>query len=296
MNSFQLRQRAMRFPVLVAVLALSSVAWAQTEDLTAPPMVPADQPVAPPYPTSPQQPAQPQYPNQQYPNQQYPNQQYPNQQYPNQQYPNQQYPNQQQQRPQQPRQVQPENELSTGPMISSRTKHFVGLLSGSLGVGDTGAGVVGNARAEIDIAKIGLLFSYSNFVSTVNAFSNTIQVHQFNVMAGYSFFSTDLLTLRALGGLDIMTRDGVTGVGPVLGSTLRSMWGSIGVDAAFMMTLFPFRQFELRAAFVIAWSIFEAHLGWRVQVIDATQSGTLATLLSTSPGINGPVIGIGLTF
>ena len=74
MKPFLIRQRAMRFPVLVAVLALSSVALAQNEDLTAPPMVPADQPVAPPngtqptpYPTNPQQPAQPQqqpYPQQ----------------------------------------------------------------------------------------------------------------------------------------------------------------------------------------------------------------------------------------
>ena len=154
------------------------------------------------------------------------------------------------------------------------------------------AGVVGNIRAEIDIARIDLLLSYSDFISSVNS----IQIHQFNAMGGYSFFSSDELTWRVLGGLDVMIRDGTTAFGPVLGTTLRSMWGRIGVDAAFMATLFPFRQLEVRAAFVIQWLIFEAQLGWRVQVMDATMSGTLATLFTTSPGINGPVVAIGITF
>jgi hypothetical protein len=181
-------------------------------------------------------------------------------------------------------------------MGSTRTKHFVGLLSGSFGVTDATAGAVGNLRAEIDIGRIGLLLGYTNFFSSVPFGFGAIQVHQVNALAGYSFFSSDELTLRVLGGVDVMVRDGVTAVGPAVGSTLRSMWGRIGLDAAFIMTLAPFRQFELRAAFVIAWSIFEAHLGWRLQVVDATQSGTLATLFSSSPGINGPVAGIGLTF
>jgi hypothetical protein len=152
--------------------------------------------------------------------------------------------------------------------------------------------VVGNVRAEADISRIGLLFGYSNFISTTTA----IQVHQFNLMGGYAFFSSDELTLRALAGVDIMDRDGTVAVGPVLGTTLRSMWHRIGIDAAFMITLVPFRQLEARAAFVIQWSIFEAHLGWRLQVVDATMSGNLGTLFTSSPGINGPVAGIGLTF
>lgn len=181
-------------------------------------------------------------------------------------------------------------------MTSTRTKHFVGLLSGSFGVTSDTAGLVGNARAEIDIARIGLLFSYSDFISSLQSF-NTIQVSQFNIMGGYSLFSSDELTWRVLAGLDIMIRQGSAAFGPVVGTNLRSMFGrTIGIDGAFMVTLLPFRQFEVRAALVIAWSIFEIHLGWRLQVIDATQSGTLATLFTNSPGINGPVVGLGLTF
>ena len=176
-------------------------------------------------------------------------------------------------------------------MYSSRTKHFLGLLSGAFGIaGDTG-GLVANVRAEIDITRIGLLLGYSNFYSSTTG----IQVHQFNLMGGYSFFSSDELTWRLLGGLDIMMREDTTALGPVIGTTLRSMWSRIGIDAAFMVTLFPFRQLELRAAFVIQWSVFEAHLGWRLQVVDATQGGNFGTLFSVSPGINGPVAGIGIT-
>ena len=166
------------------------------------------------------------------------------------------------------------------------------LLSGGFGLTSGSGGLMGNARAEIDITRIGILLGYNYFLAAPTG----IEVHQLNFMGGFALFSSDLLTWRVLGGLDIMLRGGQTALGLVVGTNLRSMWGRVGLDAAFMTTLFPFRQFELRAAFVFSWSIFEAHLGWRVQVIDATTSGTFATLFSTSPGINGPVAGIGLTF
>jgi hypothetical protein len=258
-----------------------------------------------PYPGQQQQYPQQQYPQQQYPQQQYPQQQYPQQQYPQQQYPQQQYPQQQypqqqypqQQQPQyqqrpQPQQRQPAQEAQEqGFFTSTRTKHFVGLLTGALGVTNNSAGLVGNARVEFDISRFGFLLGYSNFYSL---FSD-IQIHQFNLMAGFAFFSSDQVTLRALAGVDIMSRNGITGTGPIFGANLRSMFGRVGVDAAFMFTVFPFRQLEGRAAFVVRWSIFEAHFGWRVQIIDATQSGTLGTLFTTAPGINGPMIGIGFT-
>ena len=313
MNPELIRQQAMSLRLLaVMVAALSASAFAQSDEPTPPPMVPVDQaPVDPnaplqpaPYPGQPQYPQQQPYPQQQYPQQQqpYPQQPYPQQQQPQDQqpYPQQQDPQQQppqyQQPPQQQqpaqRPVQPPTEsTNTDAMYSSRTKHFVGLLSGAFGIASDTGGLVANVRAEIDITRIGLLLGYSNFYSTTTG----IQVHQFNLMGGYAFFSSDELTLRALGGLDLMIREGSTALGPVIGTTLRSMWSRIGIDAAFMVTLFPFRSLELRAAFVIQWSVFEAHLGWRVQVVDATMGGNLGTLFSVSPGINGPVAGIGIT-
>lgn len=223
--------------------------------------------------------------------QQYPPGQYPPGQYPNQQYPNQQQQPYYQQRPQPQQNPAQTKKQATTFMDSTKTKHFVGLLSGSLGVVDTAAGVVGSARAEFDISRFGFLAGYNAFLST----STNIQIHQFNLMAGWAFFTSDELTLRALAGADIMTRDTVTAFGPMFGVNVRSMFGRIGVDGAVFFTAFPYRQIEARAAFVVNWSIFEVHLGWRIQVIDATQSGNIGTLFTTAPGINGPVVGIGIT-
>ena len=159
---------------------------------------------------------------------------------------------------------------------------------------DSTLGALVNARVEIDAWRIGILLGYTDFVSLASG----IQVHQFNIMAGFALLSSDQVTWRLLAGLDMMVRSSSLAFGPVLGTNLRSMWGGrhFGLDAAFMATLFPFRQIELRAAFVFAFSIIELHLGWRLQVIDATQSGTLATLLTSSPGITGPVASAGLSF
>jgi hypothetical protein len=328
MNRPRFRLQAMPSRCLVLSLSLASgVALAQSEDLSLPPMVSADEDVQPapqpgqqqPYPGQPQpQNQQPYDPNQQqpqyqqpYPNQQQPQYQqpYPNQQQPQYQQPydpNQQQPHYQQpydpnqQPPYNPNQQQPQRtqrrppqtqQQGEGFMSSTRSKHFLALASGSLGVTEASPGLVGSARVEFDITRLGFLLGYSNFWSV----STGIQVHQFNAMAGFSFFSTDQITWRALLGVDVMARDGIVGTGPVIGTNLRSMWGRVGVDGAVLATLFPFRQLEARAAFVVNWGVLEAHIGWRLQIIDATQSGTIGTLFTSSPAVNGPVVGIGLT-
>ena len=268
--------------LLLASVALSSVALAQNEEFTPPPMLSADQPVEQP-PVAPN-PQQPQY-------QPYPQQQYPQQQYPQQQYPQQQQQPYYQQRPQPQQNPAQQTRKATTFMESTKTKHFVGLLSGSVGLMNSAAGVVGSARGEFDISRFGFLAAYNAFLST----STNIQVHQFNLMAGWAFFTSDELTLRALAGVDIMTRDTLTAAGPMFGVNVCSMFGRVGIDGAVLLTVFPFRQLEARAAFVVGWSIFELHLGWRLQIIDATQSGTIETLFTTAPGINGPVVGIGIT-
>ncbi|MFZ5446348.1 MAG: hypothetical protein ACOZQL_40550 [Myxococcota bacterium] len=291
--------------LLSAVLLTSAVALAQNEDFSPPPMIPADQPVEQ-VPANPPQPQYQQYPQQQPQYQQYPQQQPQYQQYPQQQQQPQyqQYPQQQPQYQQPPQQYQPPPQQqqpqqvpqATGFFDSTRTKHFTGLLAGSVGIFDASQGVVGTARAEVDIKRLSLLASYSLFAASLAQTASSIQVSQFTVMGGWAFLSSDELTLRALAGVDVMTRENLTATGLIVGANVRSMFGrAFGIDGALMVTLFPFRQLEARAGFVLAWSIFEAHFGWRVQVVDATQSGTLATLFTSSPGVNGPYVAIGLS-
>ncbi len=167
----------------------------------------------------------------------------------------------------------------------------MGLLSGSVGLTADVAGFVGGARAEIDISRVGLLINYSNFLTTAFTLS---QVHQFSALGGWGLVSTETLRLRVLAGVDVMSNDGVVGVGPILGGNLRLSFGRLGLDAAAFFTPLPFRQLEVRAGLVVSWAIFEFHLGWRFQVVDATVDGSIARLFERSPAINGPSAGIGL--
>lgn len=313
MDPLRVRQRAMPCRPLAAVLAalISAPAFAQADEPSPPPMVPAEEPPpaegAQPAPWTGQPEAQPEPEQQPQQFQQLPPYQ-PGQQ--SQRYSNapledlqvegqheEKPPPPASQHPRTPRRAAPPRvERSGGWMESTRSRHVLGLLSGSLGLADTTAGAVGNARLEVDIARVSLLGSYSLFAATIPGLGGSLQVSQVNVMGGYAFFSSDLLTFRALAGVDIMTREGQTAVGPIVGSTLRSMWGRVGLDGAFMLTLLPYRQLEARATFVVQWwRVFEAHLGWRVQVVDATASGDLGTLFTSSPTISGPVVAVGLT-
>jgi hypothetical protein len=85
-------------------------------------------------------------------------------------------------------------------------------------------------------------------------------------------------------------------LGPTLGSNFRFMANRIGFDAAVFFTPLPFRQLDLRAAFVVGWSIFEFHVGWQLKVVDATSDGSLARLFERSPAVNGPMVGVALSF
>jgi hypothetical protein len=239
---------------------------------------------------------QPQYqqPYGQQPQYQQPQYQQPYGQQPQYQQPtDQQYQQPQYQQPQYPQQPapQPQQPPTATQQATAKTAHFVGLLSGSLGITPDVAGYVGAARAELDLSRFAMLINYNNFVTT--AFT-AAQVHQFSAMAGWGVVSDQAFRFRLLGGLDVMSNDGLTAVGPVIGSNLRFTFGRMGLDAAAFLTPLPFRQLELRGAFVVAFSIFELHLGWRFQVVDATEGGSFDRLFSVSPAINGPVAGIGI--
>ncbi|PZR11084.1 MAG: hypothetical protein DI536_18260 [Archangium gephyra] len=303
------RRSAMSPRVLAAAIAtLSAVALAQSDDYSAPPMVPVDAPVDQPPPAPPPQQPQQQSddPQQQLEEQSHqpvqplpadyvpPQQQYPQQ---PQQYPQQyQQPQYQQAPPQQRRNQRPEPEpVFEGTILESRrTKHFLGLATANIGLFTAPPGFTFNLRAEADIGKIPLLVGYTAFIpdATYNS------INHFTAMTGWSIFSTDPITWRALGGVDVIDFDGTVALGAVFGTTFRSMFArSVGVDLAAMFTPLPFRQLELRAAIVFQFGrVFELQLGWRYQAIDATQSGNLATLFDIAPAVNGPSAAIGLTF
>lgn len=310
-----------------AVALLSAGAFAQSDDYSAPPMVPVDaepegelqpqsrQPVQmiPADPSQPQQPQQPQpqqqpqqpqyqpYPQQQQPQYQNPQYQQP---YPQQQQPQYQDPQYQQQYPQQYQQQQPQQQRPQQPaaepvfegtfLESTRTKHFLGMGQAGVGVFTGQPGLSLNVRAEADIGKLPIFVGYTRFIPD----GPSPSLGHFTAMTGWSFFSSDVATLRALVGVDVIDANGLVATGAVFGSTFRSMFArSLGFDAAVMFTPFPFRQLEVRAAFVIQfWKVFELQLGWRYQAIDATQSGDLGTLFNIAPAVNGPAVGIGLTF
>jgi hypothetical protein len=262
--------------VLLAVIALQGLS-AFAQDMTPPPMVPVDEPEQQ---TTEEQP--PPADQQQF---QYaepgtysnapadPNAQQP------------------QQNPSQP---QGTTTFAGSFMESTREKHLLALASGAIGVTRASPGIALDVRAEADIGKIALFAGYSGFGDS----QYTSFIGHFMGMAGWDIFAREEITWRVLAGIDVINTPGVAAVGFVFGSNIRAMFApNFGIDSAVFMTPVPFRQFEFRIALVLRWwNIFEAHLGWRYQAIEASQVGSLFTLFSTAPSINGPMVGLGLTF
>ncbi len=283
MNRLHLRPGAMSSRVLLAVIALQSLG-AFAQDVTPPPMVPVDEPEQqatdeqPPPPPDQQPPQQFQYAEPgTYSNAEVdPNAQT------------------QQQQPQNPNQPQPKKTFAGTFMESTREKHFLALASGAIGVTRASPGLALDVRAEADIGKIALLAGYTGFGDA----NYTSFTGHFIGMAGWDIFAREEFTWRVLAGIDVINTPDVAAVGFVFGSNIRAMFAeNFGIDSAVLMTPVPFRQFEFRIAVVLRWwSIFEAHLGWRYQALEASQFGNLGTLFNSAPSINGPMIGVGLTF
>jgi len=274
--------------VLLAVIALQSFG-AFAQDVTPPPMVPVDEPEQQPVDEQPPPPPDPQ--TQQQPAQQQQQFQYaePGT------YSNAQAdPNAQQQQPQNPNQPQQKKTFAGSFMESTREKHFLALASGAIGVTRASPGMALDVRAEADIGKIALFAGYTGFGDA----NYTSFTGHFMGMAGWDIFAREEFTWRVLAGIDVINRPDVAAVGFVFGSNIRAMFAeNFGIDSAVFMTPVPFRQFEFRIAVVLRWwSIFEAHLGWRYQALEASQFGNLGTLFNSAPSINGPMVGIGLTF
>lgn len=267
MNRPPRRLMAMAPRILLAILALhAGAALAQTDDFTAPPMVPADEGEQP----QPEQPQQFQYAE-------------PGT------YANEVDPEAQQQPP-----PGATKRFEGSILESQRSKHVLALASGSLGITRASPGVTLDVRAEADIGKFVLLAGYTGFGDP----DYQTFIGHFMGLGGWAIFSREEITWRVLGGLDVINLPEVNAVGFAVGTNVRAMFTpSFGIDSAVFLTPLPFRQFEFRVALVARfWSIFEAHAGWRYQALDATVGGTLGDLFTTAPSINGPMVGLGLAF
>lgn len=277
--------------VLLAVFALqASAALAQSDDYSAPPMVPVDEPQAPadvPPPPDQLPPADAQQPPTPEPQQfQYaqpgtysnaaadPN------------------------APQQAAPQSPAKKTAFGGTFleSTRSKHFLALVSGSIGVTRYSPGLTLDVRAEADIGKFALLAGYTGFgYGDVNTYGF---LGHFMGLGGFAIFSRDEITWRVLAGVDVINTPEVAAVGFAVGTNVRAMLNDhFGFDSAIFVTPLPYRQFEFRASLVVRWwSIFEAQIGWRFQALEASQTGNIVSLFSTAPSINGPMVAVGLTF
>lgn len=287
MKRFLMRPVTMSPRVLLAIFALQApAALAQSDEYSAPPMVPVDEPQQPAdVPPAEQPPAQPQQFQYAEPGT---------------------YAN----APVDPAapapQQQPQKPAAKGAFAgtvleSTRSKHFLALASGGVGVTRASPGLALDVRAEADLGKFALLAGYTGFGS--GNFANTASGGQsflghFMGLGGWAIFSREAITWRLLAGLDVINTPQANAVGFAVGTNVRAMVNEhFGVDSAIFVTPLPYRQFEFRAALVLRWwSIFEAHLGWRYQALEASQAGNVVTLFTTAPSINGPMAALGLTF
>lgn len=164
------------------------------------------------------------------------------------------------------------------------------VAAGSLGITDSFVGYTTSLRAELDIGRVGIGLAFNHFSSPawVDA-----EVNELMGLVGYSVYSGSQGRFRFLAGVDIAASSTALQVGPCVGVNTRLGMGLLGVDAAAMLTPVPFRQLEARVAGVLKLLILEVHVGWRLQMLDASMGGSFATF-SQAPSVNGPYLGVGI--
>ncbi len=142
----------------------------------------------------------------------------------------------------------------------------------------------------MDISRVGVELAFNHFYSP--GWANS-EVNGMTGLLGYSIYSGPKGRFRVLAGADVAITPSVVQVGPTFGVNTRLGMGLFGLDAAAMVTPLPFRMFEARVAGVLKILILEVHLGWRFQVLDASEGGSFRTFLQ-APSVNGPYVGVGI--
>lgn len=177
--------------------------------------------------------------------------------------------------------ARPDSEVPAFSMRALATGNY-SLRSGAIGVG---------GRAELDVFRIGLSFSYERALfSDVTSFDTQAMTGLISVAP----VANRNLHLRLLGGVDLRLAPSASAFGPAFGVNGRLGASFIGIDAFATLTPLPFRRLEARAALFLKSGPVELQAGYQVRLLDTTSGGTLATLLSTAPEA-GPYAALGLS-
>ena len=143
-----------------------------------------------------------------------------------------------------------------------------------------GSAFMFGARAELDLWRIGFVGTFDRIGVTPFTIGDT---NSWSALLGYSLVSTEFFRVRGLAGFSALTgANTTTRFAPSLGTTARVLWHFIGAEGSASFTAGAFRQLDLRAAMILKGGVFELQLGYRARWIDATASGTIGSMFSTS--------------
>lgn len=179
------------------------------------------------------------------------------------------------------REARPDSDVPAFGLRALATGNY-SLKSGAVGVG---------GRAELDVFRIGLSFSYERTLfSEVTSFETQAMTGLLSVAP----VATKNLRLRVLGGVDLRLTPSAPSFGPVFGVNGRLGASWIGIDAFATLTPLPFRRLEARAAVFVKSGPVELQAGYQVRLLDTAAGSTLATLFSTTPEA-GPYAALGVS-
>lgn len=147
------------------------------------------------------------------------------------------------------------------------------------------------ARGELDIWRIGSVFTYDRTVS--NAFE-LADAHDVTALVGFVVLAHSNARIRLLVGGDFHIAPEGTGIGPAFGATGRFGISIIALEVAATVTPLPFKRLDARAAAVLKLGKFELQAGYRAQWLDATTQNAFTQMFASAPAA-GPFVALGFS-
>jgi hypothetical protein len=154
-----------------------------------------------------------------------------------------------------------------------------------------GAEFMLGVRGELDIFRVSALISYDRAGTTPFTLSDTAQ---WTGLVGVSCIATSWARVRILGGVSALAAT-TTSLGATVALTGRIGFSFIAQDAA--VTFAPVGSLKLldaRAGLVLKAGPVELQGGYRARFVDASATGTLASLFASTP-LAGPGIALGVS-
>ncbi len=181
----------------------------------------------------------------------------------------------------------PETPTSDGPRWQ-----VTALATANVPLALTGSDFLLGLRGEVDVWRISALLTFDRTGTTPLTIAET---RHWTGLLGSSLVLNKYARVRALGGVSALSTDTTSQFGPSLGTTARIGWSFLAAEAGVVFTPFGFRQLDARVEAVLKGGVFELHAGYRARFVDASATGTLATLLGSAP-VAGPSIALGVSF